>query len=177
MTRTILRAALSLAGSIGLAAMFLTGVASADVNGNTNNTSQQGVQTSDSTQAAVVISGTANAVDASKAISGNVTAGTSFTGGQTLTLTQYAQSDLGSGLLVSGNTNGTAATSSAAAIPSMQSAMNSLTNQQQNGGQSGNASGAGTGAATTGIVNSQLTNAQTQLQTLLQSMQSTHPAP
>jgi hypothetical protein len=54
MTKTILRVALSLAGSVGLAAIFLTGAASADVGGNTNNSSQQGVQTSDNTQASVV---------------------------------------------------------------------------------------------------------------------------
>jgi hypothetical protein len=168
MTKTILRAAISLAGSIGLAAMFLTGVASADVNGNTNNSSQQGVQTSDSTQAAVVITGTANAVDASKATSGNVTAGTSFTGAQTLTLTQHSQSDLGSGLLISGNTNGSANQAT------IQQSLNGLTNGQQNGGQSGNASSAGTGVSLTGTVNSQLTNTQNQLQTLLQATQSSY---
>jgi len=149
----------------------MTGAASADVSGNTNNSSQQGVQTADNTQNSVSMSGGATSTDASSATSGTVNVASSFFGTQTLSLTQHSQSDLGSGVLVFGNTNGSTAT------PMTQAAQNGLSNNQQNGGQSGVASSAGTSIALTGNVQSGLTNTQTQLQTLLQSAQSTFPTP
>jgi hypothetical protein len=161
---------MALGAGLALSGLFVAG-ASADISGNENYASQVGLQTSTSTQSSAALSGSATAADDAVATSGDVTLSTLFQGGQVLAMEQANQSDMGAGVDITGNFNGTVE------VPTLQSGTNALINGQNNMGGSGNADCTDAATCTTGPVSSDLSNIQTQLQELLQSNQSAFPPP
>lgn len=161
---SMLRIALS-AGSALLLAGFIAGAASADITGNTNTSTQTGVNSSASTQQAAAVSGNATSVDEGVAESGAATAETVFEGAQVLTAALLNQSASGDADI---DTNTNTAT---------QAATNALANAQANGAVSGAASAEDTGSSTTGTASSAMANVQAQIQALIQANQSIAPAP
>jgi hypothetical protein len=163
------------AGILGagvLAAAAFGGLASADITGNTNYSSQTGTNTNTSAQTAAAISGNATAVDAGVATSGAATTTTSFTAAQSIYAALFNQSDeTGGAVDISDNVNGSAD------LPVSQAAANLLANTQNNAAASGAADASDDGSATTGAAASSIANIQAQIQELINANQSASPAP
>jgi hypothetical protein len=161
------------AGILGagvLAAAAFGGIASADITGNTNYSTQTGANSNTSTQTAAAVSGNATAVDAGVATSGAATTETIFTAAQSINAALFNQSDeTGGAVDISGNVNGSPE------VPVSQTAGNLLSNTQNNAAASGAADASDDGSATTGEATSAMANIQAQIQTLLQYNQSLPP--
>lgn len=167
----ILRAA-GFVGAGVLATAAFAGLASADISGNTNYSTQVGSNSSTSTQTAAAVSGSATATDAGVATSGSSTVSTSLQAAQAIVAALYNQSDATGGAVdITDNVNGSEDT------PVSQLASNVLASAQNNAAASGNADASDDGSATTGNAASTMANIQAQIQELLQANQSATPAP